>query len=217
MNKIARLHFLTQDDIPNFSHLDQVKLACAAGVPWIQLRTKETDLETRMSLLSPCVDYCQKFSVTLVINDSVSDAQQLNSHGVHLGVDDGDPHEARQLLGPEKLLGLSSHNREEVLRGKQFRADYLGLGPYRFTTTKKNLSPILGPEELKKLIPLADGIPVIAIGGITAQDIPDIISAGFHGIAVSSVVNQALNPGQMLETLLKELDNSQLIPEGISF
>ena len=195
---IANLHFITQD-IPGFSHEGQVEQACAAGVRWVQLRMKdasETDFEeTAVSVKS----ICKKYNSVLIINDNVNVALKVRADGVHLGKKDMLPSKARLLLGPNSIIGGTANTLGDMLWCMEEGCDYIGVGPYRFTNTKKNLSPILqscGMIDLIEAYSIKSSapVPIIAIGGIQSDDLSELIQSGYHGVAVSSAIANASNP-----------------------
>ncbi|MDQ3071650.1 MAG: thiamine phosphate synthase [Bacteroidota bacterium] len=194
MNKIkeiACLHFISQDDVEGRSHPDQILAACKAGVKWIQFRSKAAD---RFRIKREAIEarkITTDFGCTLIINDFVDMAYEIGAEGVHLGKNDMKIEEARKILGNEFVVGATANSPEDVERLSHLAVDYIGLGPYRYTTNKKDLAPVLPYTSLKEIIQLAGLIPVILIGGVIHMDIHDILSTGAHGIAVSSAIAKA--------------------------
>ncbi|HYV94865.1 MAG TPA: thiamine phosphate synthase [Chitinophagales bacterium] len=223
---IATLHYLTQD-LPDRTHQEQVRIACEAGVKWIQLRVKKPRPDKigtavgREQILSSNYEWlmiaeaakkiCDQYRATLVINDSVSIAKAVNADGVHLGQEDESVEEARKILGEEKIIGCSTHSLEDLLTAKNFEVDYFGLGPFRFTSTKENLDAFLGLEGIKKIIQQARIAeitkPIIAIGGIQLNDVHAILEAGADGVAVSSAINLSHDPVKAGKEFLKQLSH----------
>ncbi len=205
---IAILHYLTQD-LPHRTHEEQVRIACEAGVKWIQLRVKNKSFDEWIMIAKNARQITHDFNVTLIINDNMNIAQELNADGVHLGLEDISWMDARKILGSEKIIGYSAHSLEDLLTAKDFDVDYFGLGPFRFTSTKENLHPVLGMEKMKKIIQQArvSGItkPIIAIGGIQLSDVKEILEAGANGIAVSSAINNAPDPIDAAREFLEQL------------
>lgn len=163
---------------------------CQAGVPWIQLRCKDASYpELKVTALA-VKNITDKFGVTLIINDHPQLVVEIDADGVHLGKEDMDPSIARTLLGSGKIIGGTANNHEDILRLNGKPVNYIGVGPLRFTTTKKKLSPVLGVEGIRQLI--ADSKhPAIAIGGVNIEDLSDLFDAGASGVAVSgSIVNE---------------------------
>ena len=141
---------------------------------------------------------CQKFGATFVIDDRVALVKELQADGVHLGKNDMPIAEARRLLGPDYIIGGTANTFEDVKSHYESGADYIGCGPYRFTTTKQKLSPVLGLDGYRRIIiemrAAHIDIPIVAIGGITKEDIPAILATGITGIALSGTVLRAANP-----------------------
>ena len=125
---------------------------------------------------------------------------RLGADGVHLGKNDMPPREARALLGPQKIIGATANTFGDIRRAAAQGADYIGLGPFRFTRTKEKLSPILGIEGYREILARCaeQGIrlPVVAIGGITAADVDALMATGIAGIALSGALLNAENPAE---------------------
>ena len=178
------------DEAP-VSHLEQVEAACRAGIPWIQLRMKEagTDLFKETALAARKI--CASMGSKLIINDRVDIAAEVGADGVHLGLQDMPVAEARRLLGDGVIIGGTANTIADIREHRRQGADYIGLGPYRYTDTKKNLSPILGLDGYRRIMAQlraeAIDIPVIAIGGIRQEDAGLLREAGVAGIAFSGM------------------------------
>ena len=196
IKNISHLHYLTQDDIPGMTHALLAEEACLGGIDWIQLRTKNKSEKRWEAVALSVQKITQKNGAKLIINDNVKLALKIKAEGVHLGKEDMSPIEARKILGNEFIIGGTANKEEDILRLVDAGVDYIGLGPFRFTTTKKNLSPVLATEELKRLIQLQNEIPVILIGGIELHHIIGISDLGAYGIAVSSAINASKNPAE---------------------
>lgn len=196
---IARLHFITQDNIEGFSHAQLAEQACMGGAEWIQLRVKNKSEEEWHKIALEVKDVCHQYKAKLIINDHVPLCKKINAEGVHLGKQDMSPSEARNLLGDDYIIGGTANTFSDVECLAKSNVDYIGLGPFRFTTTKENLSPILGLEGYLKIIQNCKeagiSIPIIGIGGITPNDIKDLLTAGLFGIAVSSIINKSEDKG----------------------
>jgi thiamine-phosphate pyrophosphorylase len=181
-----------------YSYLDSINLALQGGCRWIQLRMKDaTDDEVRPIAIE-AQQLCQKFGATFVIDDRVALVKELHADGVHLGKNDMPISEARRLLGTDYIIGGTANTFEDVKSHYESGADYIGCGPYRFTTTKQKLSPVLGLDGYRRIIiemrAAHIDIPIVAIGGITKDDIPAILATGITGIALSGTVLRAANP-----------------------
>lgn len=215
MNKrIENLHYLTQD-ISNYSHQELTQIACKEGVKWIQLRVKEKAENEYLSIAKDAKAICERHNVKLIINDNVNVAKAVNANGVHLGKTDMRPSLARKILGNECIIGGTANTFEDIQKLTEEGVDYIGLGPYEFTKTKKNLSPTLGIEGyiviLNKCKAAGITIPIIAIGGIQLNDVEKLLKTGVYGIAVSSAINGSNNISktarEMVEKMSFELTN----------
>lgn len=194
--QISKLQFISNYQSKH-SHLDQVKMLVESGIKWVQYRPKNSDRETILKEVVEIAEYCKKHSITFIMNDMVDIALEINADGVHLGKSDMLPSEARHLLGENKIIGGTANTIEDIVELVNQGVDYVGLGPYKFTETKKKLSPVLGLNGYKDIIAELNkmniNIPIIAIGGIKHEDINPIQSTGIHGIAISSLLSESKN------------------------
>jgi thiamine-phosphate pyrophosphorylase len=193
---ISHLHYITQD-VVGMSHPELVSRACGAGIDWVQLRVKNKSYNELLDIALKTEMICRQHHAKLIINDNVNIAKIVKADGVHLGKTDMDPKEARALLGNNFIIGGTANTFEDIEKLAKARVDYIGLGPFRFTATKENLSPILGLEGYTKIIEECRKneitIPIIAIGGIKVEDVKPLIEKGVYGIAISSGINKAEN------------------------
>ena len=197
---IARLHYITQN-LPNIPHWEQAEKACMGGVSWVQLRVKNTPYEQWKEIALKTQEVCERFNAKLIINDNFQLAYEIGADGVHLGKTDPSPVEARALLGDTFIIGGTANTIADIRALHEVGVNYIGCGPYRFTKTKENLSPIVGLEGYKALMKQCreEGLklPIIGIGGIQLEDVHLLQSAGLYGVAVSSAINLAENPIEM--------------------
>ena len=189
-----------------YSYLDSARLALEGGCRWIQLRMKDHPLDEVETIGREVQALCKQYEAIFIIDDHVELAQKLHADGVHLGLKDMPVAEARQVLGEEFLIGGTANTFEDIKRHWQGGADYIGCGPFRYTDTKKNLSPVLGLEGyarlMKQMQEAGIPLPVVAIGGITRADIPAIMETGVRGIALSGTVLRAEDPVQEMREIL---------------
>ena len=181
-----------------YSYLDSIQLALEGGCRWIQLRMKDaTDDEVRPIAIE-AQKLCRHYNATFIIDDRVALVRELGADGVHLGKNDMPIREARQILGPDFIIGGTANTFEDAKAHYEASANYIGCGPFRFTTTKKKLAPVLGLDGYRQIIQQMRAaninIPVVAIGGITKDDIPAILQTGITGIALSGTVLRADDP-----------------------
>jgi len=188
---ISKLHFIAATP-------QQAEQACAGGVRWVQLRVKNVAADVWEELARATQQVCRRYGATLILNDNPALARTIGADGVHLGKQDMAPDEARALLGPGPIIGGTANTLADVQHLTAAGVDYIGLGPFRFTTTKQNLSPILGLAGYASLLGAARAArlttPVIGIGGILLSDVGALLATGLHGVAVSGAIAKASDP-----------------------
>jgi len=211
MNKhsnISSFQFISNDFSP-IEELEQIQQVCKAGAQWVQLRLKNRSEQDILELGKQAAEICQHYQAKLIINDHVHLAKAIGAHGVHLGKADMSPTEARKLLGSDMIIGGTANNINDIRKLHKAGVDYIGLGPYRFTQTKKNLAPVLGlqgyTEIIKKCRLENIQLPIVAIGGIELVDIPSIMACGLHGIALSSSITSSKNIIETTQDYLKQI------------
>ena len=190
---MVSLQFITHQT-DRYTYFESALMALEGGCKWIQLRMKEAPYEEVEAV------------ALLLLDDHVELAKKLEVDGVHLGKKDMPIDQARQLLGEAFIIGGTANTFEDVVQHYRAGADYLGIGPFRFTTTKKNLSPVLGLEGytaiLSQMKEANIELPVVAIGGITREDIPAILETGVNGIALSGTILRAEDPAAETRKIL---------------
>ena len=195
-----------------YSYLDSIRLALLGGCRWIQLRVKGASDEDVLPMALEAQKMCKEYGATFIIDDRVDMVKAIGADGVHLGKNDMPVAEARRILGKDFIIGGTANTFEDVRQHYQDGANYIGCGPFRFTTTKEKLSPILGLEGYRDIVLKMKeekiDIPIVAIGGITANDIPAIMQTGVTGIAISGTVLRAESPVDEMKRLLEIVNNS---------
>ena len=196
-----------------YSYLDSAMMALEGGCRWIQLRMKDASPEEWMRTGAEVEALCRRYSATFILDDHVEWVDILHADGVHLGKSDMPIDEARRLLGQDRIIGGTANTLEDVMLHATRGADYIGCGPFRFTTTKEKLAPTLGLEGYRRIL---DGmkkkgisLPLIAIGGITKEDIPALMETGVDGIALSGTILRAGSPTEETRNILKILNVQQ--------
>lgn len=194
-----------------YTYLDSVKIALEGGCKWVQLRMKDaTDAEV-LPIAVEAQKLCRDAGATFIIDDRVELVKQIGADGVHLGLGDMPIAEARKILGEKFIIGGTANTFENVKAHYQASANYVGCGPFRFTTTKKKLSPVLGLEGYRSIVSKMReeniNIPIVAIGGITAADIAPIMQTGVTGIALSGTVLRAENPVEEMRRILRIIES----------
>ncbi|MDN5202655.1 thiamine phosphate synthase [Fulvivirgaceae bacterium BMA10] len=215
---ISQLHYITQST-PSYRHLDTVKDVCEAGCKWIQLRMKHESPEERMDIATTAKGICTKHQAKLIINDHVDLTKAVKADGVHLGKTDMSPEEARKVLGDKFIIGGTANTLDDILHLYHTHAvDYIGLGPFRYTKTKENLSPILASEGYAKILEQLRKqhvkLPIVAIGGIRLNDIQSIMRLGLDGIAVSSLITFSDDKKRLIENIEEEINHGTATYRG---
>ncbi|MBX7107230.1 MAG: thiamine phosphate synthase [Chitinophagales bacterium] len=209
--QIASLHYLTQD-LPGFTHTVQVRMACEAGVSWVQLRMKNTERDEWLQVAREVRAITRAYGATLIINDDAAIAKEAGADGVHLGQTDMHWSDAVKMLGEKAIIGVSAHSWDELWKLKDAKVHYAGLGPFRFTSTKDKLDAVLGLAGIRDIMRMmqqhAFFLPVIAIGGIEQADVKPLMETGIAGIAVSGAINKSVHPQEAARQFLAELINT---------
>lgn len=194
---MAHVQFITHTSA-RYTYADSARLALAGGCRWIQLRMKDAQREEIIATATEILPLCREVGATFILDDHVELVELTGADGVHLGKNDMPIAEARRQLGHNKIIGGTANTFEDILAHAEAGADYIGCGPFRFTTTKKNLSPILGLEGYARIVEQMRqnniSLPIVAIGGIAFEDIPAILQTGITGIALSGSVLRADDP-----------------------
>ena len=211
----SKLQFITHYT-EKYSYIDSARIALEGGCRWIQLRMKDADASTLEETALIVQKMCKDYGATFIIDDHVLLTKKIKADGVHLGKNDMPIAEARRLLGDSFIIGGTVNSLDDVRATLQSATpDYFGCGPFRFTSTKKNLAPILGHEGYRNIIrEMKEGgirIPLVAIGGIRKEDIPELMADGVHGIALSSSILRAENPVEEMKGICKLLLTHQNI------
>ena len=215
MKAISKLQYITNGQTEE-EILMEIREVVDSGVDWVQLRIKSSEMPF-FQIAERAREICQ--DITFIINDKVDIAKQIDADGVHLGKDDMPVDKARQILGNDKIIGGTANDLADCLNLQLKGADYIGLGPYRFTKTKKKLSPVLGIEGYQKIVPKEEkygwqlnsmNLPVLAIGGIQLEDIDDLMNkTGVHGIALSGLIYTAEDKKEMVSKIKEQIFNGE--------
>ena len=205
-----RLQFITHFT-ERYTYFDSAMMALEGGCRWIQLRMKDAGEAEIERVALRILPECRRREAVFVIDDHVELALRVGADGVHLGKNDMPVDKARRLAGGNFIIGGTANTFEDVLRLVAQGADYIGGGPFRFTTTKKNLAPMLGIEGYKDILSRMKEhgitLPLVAIGGITCDDIPRLMAAGVSGIALSGSVLRAENPVEEMRKVVEKIKN----------
>ena len=205
------LQFITHPS-DKYTIAEEAQMAIEGGCRWIQLRMKNaTDDEVR-NVAMELIPLCQETDTFLVIDDRVELVNELKVSGVHLGKEDMPAREARELLGPHAIIGVTANTIDDLLALRGLDVDYVGLGPLRHTTTKERLAPVLGYEGYRDIVAQARAagieLPIVAIGGITTDDIEPLMATGVNGMAVSGAIIGASDPVAETSQFINRLQNT---------
>ena len=172
-----------------------------AGACWVQLREKTASSKAFFEKAQTLVSLCRRYGLSVIINDRVDIALLTDADGVHLGQDDLPVEEARKILGPDKVIGVSTHNLEQALEAQRSTADYVAIGPVYRTASKQNPDPIVSREELK-VIRSQITKPLVAIGGITVENAAGLYDLGIDSLAVIRDILLSDNAGLRIKHYL---------------
>ena len=207
MNREAlRLYLVTnryQDSLESF--LKKVEMACRSGVTIVQLREKNLTTNQYYQLAKQVKEITDAYQVPLIIDDRLDVCLAVDAAGLHIGDDELPVSVARQVLGPEKILGVTAKTVKRALEAEEGGADYLGTGAIFPTTTKEN-APITLISTLKDICQTVS-IPVVAIGGLTSENIDQLIGTGIAGVAVVRDLMQAEDVEAKTQAFLTKLDD----------
>lgn len=185
--------------------LANIRAALDAGITWVQLRYKHVGQDAVRALAETVKPYCEQYNAMFIINDWVPVAQAVDADGVHLGLTDSPVKHARDVLGYSRVIGGTANTLEDINQRVAEGCDYIGVGPFRFTSTKEKLSPVVGLAGYKRLIGglHADAhlVPLYAIGGITVDDADALRRAGLYGICLSGGITGAFDKRETVRLL----------------
>ncbi len=203
--KLEKVQFITHSNY-KIDYFQSAVLALKGGLRFIQLRMKDSNREELISTGKRIKEECDKYNSLFILDDHVELVNEIGANGVHLGKEDMPIKKARKILGKDKIIGGTANNFEDIVKHFNDGADYIGLGPLRYTNTKKKLSPVLGFEGyrniIEKCITQGIDIPIYAIGGIRIEDLEELKQIGIFGIAISSLILESKNS----ETTINEIN-----------
>jgi len=204
--RLPKLHYISQGATTK-EQLKNIQSACTAGAELVQLRLKDLTNKEVLKAAEEAREITGHFQTRLIINDYYKVAKKVKADGVHLGKNDADPVIARAVLDSWQIIGGTANTIQDCEALIQKKVDYIGLGPFRHTNTKEKLSPILGHNGyLTILEALQTTTPIIAIGGITTEDISELLTTGVYGIAASGALTKDFNTIGIFNKLLKNED-----------
>lgn len=201
-----KLQFITHP-MEGTTMKEEVAPVLRGGCRWIQLRHKDASPEELIQEGTSIAELCRQYGAIFILDDHVELVNRVGADGVHLGKNDMPVSQARRILGPHKIIGATANSFDDIMAAAKAGADYIGLGPFRFTTTKEKLSPVLGIKGYKDIIrqcrEAGIRLPIVAIGGIEQADILPIMETGVNGIAVSGMIRNAPDPAAATEAIIR--------------
>jgi len=196
---LPKIYPITDTRIAKLSHADQVEKLIEGGAKIIQLREKYASPKDFYEFAKEALKIARQHKVKIIINDRVDIALALKADGVHLGQDDLPPEHARKILGEKAIIGFSTHNLEQAVRGARLPIDYLAIGPVFATRTKENPENVVGIEGVKNVREAVGDFPLVAIGGITLENFREVLQSGADSVAVVS--NLLLDADKIIEKM----------------
>ncbi|AEV99874.1 thiamine-phosphate diphosphorylase [Niastella koreensis] len=201
---LERVYFISQQTAAK-THVTAIEEALEAGCKLVQLRVKNQPETVVLELAKVAKTLCDRFNAKLIINDYPLVARSVNAWGVHVGLQDMAVRDVRAIVGRDMIVGGTANTFEHIQQRILEGVDYVGLGPFRFTTTKEKLSPVLGLEGYQRIMDrmraTAYYTPIVAIGGILPDDVPGLRDAGVYGVAVSGALTNAVDQKAQVEKI----------------
>lgn len=205
---LPRVYALTDVRMSGLSHAEQVELLTQGGATLVQLREKHLAPREFYEQARAALAMAERRGARVIINDRVDVALAVGAHGVHLGQDDMPPDAARKLLGPDAIIGYSTHNIEQAIAATKLPIDYLAIGPIFATTSKADTAPVLGLDGLRTVRDAIGDFPLVAIGGITGDNAREVIQRGADSVAViSALLSNSSRIPQATGSLLQDLQD----------
>ncbi|MCQ2008379.1 thiamine phosphate synthase [Sporolactobacillus sp. STSJ-5] len=210
LNQALKLYFVMgSQDVGLYDPLTTLEIALKSGISCYQWREKGPHSLKGMKRIAFAHDarqLCDHYHVPFFIDDDVELALELEADGVHVGQKDEGAQSVRDRIGADMWLGVSAHSFEEAERARADGADYIGIGPYKPTQSKADAESPVGSELFKELTKGGYPLPMVAIGGVTPDDVPTILSAGAAGVAVISAISKSADPAKAVDRFLSELN-----------
>jgi thiamine-phosphate pyrophosphorylase len=205
--RATRVYPITDVRLTGLPHVEQVRLLIKGGATLIQLREKQLSPREFYNQAKEALTLARQHQVQIVINDRVDIALALKADGVHLGQYDMTPEAARVLLGQQVLIGYSTHNSKQAVDALKMPVDYIAIGPIFATSSKSDSEPVLGLDGLREVCQTAGNVPVVAIGGISEENAPEVFRAGADCIAVIGAVLG--NPSEIADKARRLISQNQ--------
>lgn len=197
-----KIYPITDTQITNLSHAEQVELLIEGGAKFIQLREKFLSPKDFFTQAEEAIKVARKYDVKIIINDRVDIALSLKADGVHLGQDDLPPESARKILGENAIIGFSTHNVEQAIKAAKLPINYVAIGPVFATKTKENPDEVVGIKGVEKVRQAIGNFPLVAIGGITLDNFRQVFESGANSLAI---ISEILSPPENISEKLRKL------------
>lgn len=200
--QLPKIYPITDRRLSGLSHAEQVRRLVDGGARLVQLREKHLPSKLFYEEAVEAIKIARAANVRIVVNDRVDIALMAGADGVHLGQDDLPPSEARKILGPGAIIGYSTHSLEQALAAAREPVDYIAAGPVFATSSKADHDPAIGLDGLRLIREAASGLPLVAIGSITADRLRQVLDAGADATAV---IGAAVSDASRITERMKEL------------
>jgi len=194
---LPKLYAITDRRLSGLSHAEQVARLCEGGARAVQLREKQLSAREFYAEVLEALRVARSFGAKLIINDRADVALAVGADGVHVGQDDVPPLAARALLGEGRIVGFSTHSVEQASAAARLPLDYLAIGPVFDTSSKANPDPVVGLEGVRRVRAAVGTLPLVAIGGITAERAPSVLKAGADSVAVIGALLDTPDPAEI--------------------
>jgi len=201
--QLPKVYPITDTEISGKTHKEQVMCLIEGGASLIQIRDKSASSGRFYAKALEALKIARSNNVKIIINDRCDIAYLIGADGVHLGQDDISPVEARKFLGPNAIIGYSTHNQYQALEALKMPIDYISVGPIFATNTKEDPDPIVGLDGLRAIRKLIKELPIVAIGGINLQNAKSVFDAGADSIAIISDLLSSEDIAQRMEAFNK--------------
>jgi thiamine-phosphate diphosphorylase len=204
-SKLPPVYPITDRRLSGLSHTEQIRRLIAGGATFIQLREKELPTGEFFEDAAEAVRVAHAAGVAVLINDRVDIAICAGADGVHLGQDDMPVDAARRLLGEDKIIGYSTHSVEQAVAARVLPVDHIAIGPVFATSTKDDTSPVVGLDGVRAVRSAIGNVPLVAIGGIQAENMGDVLAAGADSVAM---IGSIVSAPDEIERRIRRLLNS---------
>lgn len=198
---LPKIYPITDASISGISHSEQAEKLVAGGARIIQLREKCASPREFYESAKQAVETARKSGIRIIINDRVDIALALKADGVHLGQDDMPPEKAREILGVDAIIGFSTHTQAQAREALDLQIDYVAFGPIFHTRTKENPDNVVGLDELRDVRNIVGDMPLVAIGGINADNLSSVFDAGANSAAMIGAI--VSDPSRIEERMLQ--------------